>query len=462
MKEAFRTSLKPDVLKYLASNLLNKFYTETSREYPVVTCLDYIGNSAVEFSKLYEFSIITLQFGDYDTYLKMCIKLLGLLKKLEKDLPTDEINEYQADFYNNLTQLLYRYAPERIYPIAESLLQKALENKEDEKIKTLSNMMLQGGLLTGNYTNAQTLLQNILERTENCVLVDKNGKLNKRVFALSLVGIEIYFSIGEYAKCINLCEEILQVMTPEKLLELKPDNFDEEQFKVHVSDSFTYYLLSKVLVFNTEIKVCIEKIANSFGYVPEYADCFVKLNNFLVGESDTAIEIPEEAGLPLLFSMLFKALIEKRDDITKFATTCYEFKKLATELSNACYVLLGDLLVGHSYYKLGDIGKAEHIYNSVFVKAKQNSLFFVSNLSSYFIADLRMSKEDYQTALQLVTNGITLLERSEQPCLLLLYMFKKMFVKVVEQQGYKNIDISSEVGFISQFEQKFPVVVNII
>lgn len=451
IKKCFKINLKPEVLKYLASNLLNKVYTESSREYPVISSLEYLEHLPLAFSKLYEFSVITLQFGDYDTYLKICIKLLQMLKMLDKEISAEEISEYQADFYNNLTQLLYRYAPERIYPIAESLLQKAIDDKDDEKIKVLSNMMLQGGLLTSNYTNSTTLLQNIMERTPNCTLQDKKGNINQRVFMLSLVSAEIHFYTGYYAKCNSICESILALLTPENLEQLTPEAFSIEQFASHIETTFTYYILSNLLTGNSEIKELVDNVKNKTGLAMKTLEDINLFNNYLQG-----VEIDIKNLSENIYAKLFKAIIELTTDYAKFATDIYQFKNQAESENLTPLILLGDLLIGFSYKKIGALNKAEHIFNNVYLKSKQCSLYFITHLAGYFMADLNIEQKEFQSALQIITNSITLIERSESPCLILLYLLKNCFVKIIKEQKFSNIDISTEEGFMNQLEKKYP------
>ncbi len=455
IKKSFKITLKPEVLKYLSNNLLSKVYTSNSVNTTVIECLNYQENYELEFSKLYELSIITLQLGDYDTYLKMCIRLLKLLKLLEKTVSAEEISEYQSDFYNNLTQLLYRYAPERIYPIAESLLQKALETNDSEKIITLSNMMLQGGLLTSNYTNSTTLLQNILERIDNCALADKNENINKKVFSLSLVSLEIYFYTGLYSKCITTSEDILSILTPEKIIQLKPTSFTDTQFLSHIQDSLIYYLISKILTGTEDLNICIEKIENSIGIAPKASKALNTINEAIQGKSVSIIPETIEDGSTEIYTKLINAIITNNGDSEKFASDIYEFKRAAQTQGKTSYVLLGDLLIGYAYKSMKAYGKAEHIYNSVYAKAKDNSLFFILYLSNYLLADLSAATGSNQTALQILTNSITILERAESPCIILLYLLKKKLVEIVETQKYTNIDIMPEKGYLRQLEGIF-------
>ncbi len=455
LSKSFKTTLKPEVLKYLSTNLIGKVFGNNSINYRAIISLDCLNNYSLAFSKLYELSITTLQFGDYDAYLKMCIKLLKLLKDLEKDIPEEELAEYQSDFYNNLTQLLYRYAPERIYPIAENLLQKAVKSNDDEKIVTLSNMMLQGGLLTSNYTNTVTLLQNILERLDNSALADKSGNVNYKVFSLSLVSLEIYFYLGLYDKCITVSNDILEVLTPEKIIKLKPEGFSEEQFFAHILDSFVYYLISLVLTGESNIDKNIARIKTAVGKVPASVPVFEVMRNLLCGETQVEV-IPQNTDdeCYTLLSKLVNSFIGFNGDYGVFAANIYDYKRTASEQSKTPYILLGDLLIGYAYKALGGYEKAGHIFNSVLNKGKNNSLFFITHMANYLIADLCTAQENYQTALQILTNSITIMERTEHPCLLLLYLLKKKLVEIVEIQQY-NIDVSAEKGFIAQTEFLF-------
>ena len=411
----------------------------------------------MEFSKLYELSIVSLQFGDYDTYLKICIKLLHLLNVLEKEIPQEELLEYQTDFYNNLTQLLYRYAPESIYPMAELLLQKALKANDDEKIRTLSNMLLQGGLLTSNYTNTFALIQNIMERTEHCSLKQVDGSISSRVFALYLVSLEVYFNLGFYDKCIQICHDILSVVSPDMLESIKPSSFSLEQYQLHLADSFIYYLLSSLFVGNDLLLSAYQNLGNKLQVLPEGMSAIIDFYKYLKGE-DVSFIVSDEADL---FSVLFGAIHSFEGDYSIFAGEIYKFKKLASQQSKLMYVMLADLLIAYSYRAMNVFGKAEHIYNSVYSKAKHLSHYFVLHLANFFLADLAIAQKDYQTALQKITNSITVLERAESSSIFLLYLLKKQLINISKVPEFSKIDTFAEQGFVEQMEVKYPNLKNI-
>ena len=81
------------------------------------------------------------------------------------------IEENKMEVYNNILMFLYNYSPAKIYFIENVLLMDAIEEGDDEKIVKLSNLMLQGALISSNYTDALGLLHNILTRMKNPVLV---------------------------------------------------------------------------------------------------------------------------------------------------------------------------------------------------------------------------------------------------------------------------------------------------
>ena len=72
----------------------------------------------------------------------------------------------------------------------------AIKDGDDEKIVKLSNLMLQGALISSNYTDALGLLHNILSRMPNPTLKD-NSVINTKFLLLSLVKIEIALARGK-------------------------------------------------------------------------------------------------------------------------------------------------------------------------------------------------------------------------------------------------------------------------
>lgn len=108
---------------------------------------------------------------------------------------------------------LYNYSPEKIYAIENVLLIDAMNENNDEKIVKLSNLMLQGALIASNYTDALTLLHNILTRMPNPTLV-VDGNINTKFLLLSLVNIEILFNIGDFAQCVDVAKDLLGILQP--------------------------------------------------------------------------------------------------------------------------------------------------------------------------------------------------------------------------------------------------------
>ena len=81
---------------------------------------------------------------------------------------------------------LYSYSPEKIYFIENILLMDAINTNDTDKIVKLSNLMLQGALISSNYTDALGLLHNILTRMTEPTLIT-NGAVNTKFLLLSLL-----------------------------------------------------------------------------------------------------------------------------------------------------------------------------------------------------------------------------------------------------------------------------------
>ena len=106
---------------------------------------------------------------------------------------------------------LYNYSPTKIYSIEKLLLNDAIELNDNDKIIKLSNLMLQGTLISANYTDSLMLLHNILSRMDKPTLMI-DGVINTKFLLLSLIHIEILFNIGEYAQCVEVAKDILSVI----------------------------------------------------------------------------------------------------------------------------------------------------------------------------------------------------------------------------------------------------------
>ena len=205
------------------------------------------------------------------------------------------------------------------------------------------------------------------------------------------------------------------------------------------------------------LEACIIKLENSLGFIPDGAFELMSLSKALQGDIPQVLTEcdDDDNQIANLYAKLINALVCFNGDYSLFATQVYEFKKISIAQNKQPFVLLADLLIAFSYKSMDSLGKAEHIYNNVYSKAKQQSLVFLIHLSSYLLADLNCAKGDFQQALQAITNSITVLERFSRPPVFLLYLLKKKLVDIVNLQGYTNIDISPENGYINQFEQKY-------
>ena len=159
---------------------------------------------------------------------------------------------------------LYGYSPEKIYSIENVLLMDAIKEDDNEKIVKLSNLMLQGALLSSNYTDALTLLHNILTRMPNPTLI-VDGAINTRFLLLSLVNIEILFNIGEFRNCIEIAQELLSVIRPEIIEKIKPVNFSTNLFVSHMMETFRLVGLAKLIVLDSGLDEYFAKINIALG-----------------------------------------------------------------------------------------------------------------------------------------------------------------------------------------------------
>ncbi len=102
---------------------------------------------------------------------------------------------------------------QRNIQISRIILSNLEKESDDKKVINLCNKMLQGCLIGGNYTYAIELIHKLLSKFPNASLNPKLHTFNISYFLISLVKIEILFSIGNLKDCIEAGDEILDVVT---------------------------------------------------------------------------------------------------------------------------------------------------------------------------------------------------------------------------------------------------------
>ncbi len=429
------SSLKKEILETLAKNVmakLGKLLDNTT----LIKLMDVIETYKEEYLLLWKNSQRAISTGDYDSYLKNCLGFLSIIDKIKDNINSSDIESNKKEVFQNILMSLYNYSPAKIYSIENILLMDAINANDDAKIVKLSNLMLQGALLSSNYTDALNLLHNILERLEHPELI-VDGKINTKFLLLSLVNIEILFNIGEYNDCIEVGEKLLGVIKPDILEEIKPESFSLGLFVSHLLDTFKLVGLAKVLTVDKNIDEFFDLVKTAFDEDLPEKNCLLALRDFLAGKDYAPSNIEEETPFSKIICLLLQELSSRKTDYKAFALNVYQAKLLAEDIHQTQLEYICDLLIALAYAKIGIISKAYHIYNDVQETSEQSAIFNTTVLANYFTAITKIDSNELSDALVIINNMLDEIQKHGNQSKVFFAMFEKLYIDTMKQCGQR-------------------------
>ena len=348
---------------------------------------------------------------------------------------------------------LYSYAPEKIYDIENILLIDAIHENDDDKIVKLSNLMLQGALISSNYTNALGLLYNILSRMKNPTLI-VNGEVNSRFLLLSLVRLEILYNVGDYLQCAELAEEILQVINPEIIDKIKPASFSTNLFVNHIIDTLRLGAFAKLQLLDDDLEDFFIKVQEKLSSELPEKGCILAIRDYLAGKPYSTGTIEECSSLSKVVFLILQEFSSLKDDYKVFAQNIYQAKLLASDIHQKELELLCDLLIGYAYAESGAYGKAEAIYNDILSNAENKAMFGILLLSRYFMAKLYVTESKTEKAMLLINDSLAMLQKHQNKAKIIFALFEKLYIDTAKSANLASSNIDSEEQKLAAFNDK--------
>ena len=411
-----------------------------------------------EYLTLWKNSQFAIKTGDYDAYLKNCLGFLSLVEFIESNITKENIEENKKDVYNNILMFLYAYSPAKIYFIENVLLMDAINEGDSEKIVKLSNLMLQGALISSNYSDALGLLHNILSRMPNPTLI-VDGTINTKFLLLSLVNIEILYNIGNYRQCVETAKEILEVLSPNILEKVKPASFSTNLFVSHIIETLRLSVLAKLYLLDDDFEGFFDKIKDTLDVDFPDKDCILAVKDFLAGKIYEMANIEEYSAFSKIIYLILQEFSILKDDYKRFAQNIYQAKLLASEINQREIEMLCDLLIAYAYSKIGISQKAKSIYLDVLETSEKMAMFNIITLSKYFMAKLSI-KNNLDDSLMFISDALALIRKNNNDSKLLFTLFENLYIKTAQNNNLDFIDIESEEQKIVNYKEKLSILMN--
>lgn len=450
-----RNALKYDTESFLAKNVIAKLGKGLD-DTIVILITGVLGAVKEQYLTLWKNSQLAINAGDYDAYLKNCLGFLSLTEKVKSNVTPDEIEENKRGVYNNILMYLYSYSPEKIYFIENILLMDAIKQEDDEKIVKLSNLMLQGALISSNYTDALGLLHNILSRMRNATLI-VDGKVNTKFLLLSLVNIEILYNIGEYKSCVDIANDLLSVLSLDIIEKIKPAGFSINLFVSHILDTMRLVGLAKLHLLDDDIEEFFVKIESIFQIEVDEKNSIKAIQDFLSGKVYSTFNIENATAFSKVIYLVLQECSKLEEDYKTFAQNIYQAKLLSNEIHQKEFEYICDLLIAYAYYKVGAKEKAGYIYNDIYNISDSNAIFAMLLFANYLKAVMELSNSNIDNSLSLINDSLALLQKQENQSKIFYVLFEKLLIKVLQSENTTNIDIEAEMKKVESYQDKMKI-----
>ena len=429
--------LSKDKLKLIAEELFEKVFVENMPSPVKAYLYGLLEDYKSEFLEWEHLAKINLSMGDFSAYLNCADKIVQLLDKNTDEEQQEEIDKYKLDLYENISNNLYEYMPDKSSKIAEATLKRLEAAGDDEKVITLCNKMIQGCLMIGNYTHALELTHKVLSRLPNASIDPASEDFNKYFFVMSLVHIEILFNIGALEDCLDVGYSVLNVVTQANLEVLRPDYFTAEEFERIIIDAVGFVALANILQLKGNVKDFLTIVKADLANIPPSYDIFGSLEDFVFGRpaSYSPVMVSENDKFSAILFHIMEAFYNCKNDCNDFAEEVYEAKRLARFYHIHQIELFCDLLIGYAYVNLESYEKASLIIYKIIKATGDNGMQNLQFAAWYTMSEMNLRQGKYTIAYGIVNNSIIQLEKSDSANEYLLLLFKYQMFKILTYKG---------------------------
>ncbi len=457
IEQVISNSLKKDAETYLAKNIVSKIGKDLD-DTSLAFLMGRLDSYKEEYLTLWKNSQTSILAGDYDAYLKNCLGFLSLIERINTTVPQDAIEENKKEVYNNILLCLYNYSPAKIYYIENLLLIDAINQGDNEKIIKLSNLMLQGALITSNYNDALGLLHNILSRMPNPKLI-VNGEVNTKFLLLSLVHIEILYNIGDFKQCVECAQDILAILNADTIEKVKPASFSINLFISHLLETFRLVGFAKLFLLDDDLQLFFENIKKVLNVELPEKDAILAIKDYLAGKVYNSGNVEEYSAFSKIIFLILQEFSILKDDYKSFAQNIYQAKLLASDIHQKEIELFCDLMIAYAYFKIGISEKALAICIDINEQAEKTAMHNILIMTKYFIALLKQESQQEEMMLN-INDALAILRKYGNQSQILFALLQQLYIDAVIKYNYSTIDIESENFKLNALRDKLRILLS--
>ena len=444
LRDNLLTTISKIYLEDVAQDLFEKAFDEGMPSPVKAYLYGLLQEEDKERGQWEQLAEIDLSLGDFNAYLNCTDKILQILNKNEDPEKVEEIENYKKQLYQNISDNLYEYIPDKTSDIAEDTLANLEKSADVDKIILLCNKMINGALLAGDYNHALELTHKVLSLLPPSSLNPADENFNSYFFLMSVIHIQILFNIGALVDCLDVGYKVLNIVNDQNLTALKPEYMSDDDFQSLIIDSAGYVALANILLLCGNVDEFLKILRADLSCVPESFDLFIALQNLLHGEqiSDISSQISDNDRFGSIIYNIITAFTTLNEDYTKFAEEIYRAKIFAKNNRLHIIELFCDLMIGYSYMKLGIFKKADSIIYKIIKETNKKGMTTLLYLAWYIMSELHLMQNKYDVVFGIANNSLIQLEKSNTTSPYLLMLFKYNMYKIMMfKKQYDKADI---------------------
>lgn len=436
------TTISPIELKTIANELFDKVYNNADMPTTAEAYLhSLLGDKESERAEWEQLAEVNLALGDFASYVNCTGKVIELLNEIDDPEQVEEIQSYKNSLYENISENLYDYIPEKTQDIAEATLKNIERVGDANKIIGLCNKMIMGALAVGDYNHALELTHKVLALLPSSSINPADENFNHYFFLVSLIHVQILFNIGALVDCLDVGYKVLNVINNSTIDVLKPDYYPEEDFKALIVDAAGFVAFANVLLMTGGVAEFLNILRGELDFIPLSYDLFVAVQDLLRGK-EISVHVDEIAPNDK-FGVVLHALIQAFSGVDGGYTEHIYRAKVAAKDNRLHQVeFFADLLIAHAYVQAQSFRKAESIIYKIIKETDANGMTTVLYAAWFVMSELHLKQHKYDIAFGILNNSLIQLEKSNITSEYLLMLFKyNMFKVMMYKQKYDKAEI---------------------
>ena len=439
LRENILAVIRPDDLKEVAKELFDVAFVENMPSPVKAYLYEILGNSDQVIFEWESLANINLSMGDFSSYLNCSGEILKCLDKYSEKWPAEELEKYKLSLYENISNNMFEYDPEKTREIAEKTLLSLQKSSDPSNFVNLCTKMIQGSISHGDYMYALGLTHKVLSVMDKVSIDPSAPNFDLNFLLMSMIHIKILFNIGAYDDCLDIGYNVLNALDSQKIEGIKYTVISKPEFKDLLTECIAYIAIVDVVTMKEDVNEFLDISNKLFNFIPKEFSIFVQLQALIKGQKVSVN--PNMAGNNLFTNIVYhiiNSFVNFKNAPESFAQAIYKVKLISKESYMYKFELFADMMIAYSYVQLNSFKKASAILYQVIKTAKDKGMNSIMHIAWYIMSILNIKEGKFDIAYGILNNSNIQMEKSGGISDYLVMLNKVNMYKVLMCTGAKD------------------------